>query len=169
MEGNIVDLNIKLWTILFVWFNCVVLFLVMRWLLFKPVKAFMDGRKNTIQKEFESAENAKKTAYEFKTQYEGKMAGINEEKKKIIDEARKMGNFIYEQSREEAEKEKTRIITNAEKEKVIIFEKAKEQLKRETAELSVAIAQEILKREINAENHKTLVNEIIDELPKVKV
>lgn len=169
MEGNIVDLNIKLWTILFVWFNCVVLFLVMRWLLFKPVKAFMDGRKNTIQKEFESAENAKKTAHEFKTQYEGKMAGINEEKKKIIDEARKMGNFIYEQSREEAEKEKTRIITNAEKEKVIIFEKAKEQLKRETAELSVAIAQEILKREINAENHKTLVNEIIDELPKVKV
>lgn len=169
MHGNVVDLNLNMWTIIFTLFNALTLFIFLRFLLFKPVMKFIEDRKAAIRNEFETADQVKNEAFSLKEQYEHKLAGINGEKKAIIDEAREMSGFIMEKGKLEAEQEKTRILKNAETEKKLMYEKAKEQLKKETVLLSVGIAEEILKKEIDKNTHELLINKTIDELSEVKV
>ncbi|HYE84630.1 MAG TPA: F0F1 ATP synthase subunit B [Clostridia bacterium] len=169
MHESIVDLNLNMWTIIFTLFNAVVLYLILKRLLFTTVMNFIEQRKSTIRNEIASAQNLKAEAGSLKEEYENKLANIDEEKRAVIDEARKMGSFMYEKSRKDAEKEKDRILKSAEKERNLMFEKAKEDLKRDTALLSIDIAEEILKEKIDRDADKQILDRILKELSDVKV
>ncbi|HYF83444.1 MAG TPA: F0F1 ATP synthase subunit B [Clostridia bacterium] len=169
MHESIVDLNLNLWTIFFTLFNAMVLYLILRRLLFTPVMNFIEQRKSTIQNEIAAADSLKSEANALKDEYGSRLANIDSEKKVIIDEARKMSGYIYEKSKKEAEKEKERILKSAETERRHLYEKAREDLKKETAVLSVDIAEEILKKKIDSNANRQILDSIIDELSNVKV
>ncbi|MHB1393271.1 MAG: F0F1 ATP synthase subunit B [Clostridia bacterium] len=169
MHESIVDLNLNMWTIFFTLFNALVLYLILRRLLFIPVMNFIEQRKSTIQNEITITDNLKSEAYALKEEYANRLANIDVEKKVIIDEARKMSGYIHEKSKKEAEKEKERILKSAETERRHLYEKAKEDLKKETAILSVDIAEEILKKKIDSNANRQILDSIIDELSNVKV
>lgn len=169
MQESMVDLNLNLWTIGFTIFNAIVLFLIMRKLLFAPVMSFIESRKKFIQSEIENADNLKHEAAVLKDEYDNRLAGIEDEKRKIIEEARKMSSYMHEKSRKEAEGEKERILRSAETEREHLYEKAKEDLKRETALISIGIAEEILKKKIDKNDNERILEGILDELSDVKV
>lgn len=169
MHESIVDLNLNLWTIFFTLFNAMVLYLILRRLLFTTVMNFIEQRKSTIQNELATADGMKNEAHALRDEYASRLANIENEKKAIIDEARKMSSFINEKSRKEAEKEKERILKSAETERKHLYEKAKDDLKKETALLSVDIAEEILRKKIDVNANKQILDSIIDELSNVKV
>ena len=169
MHESLVDLNLNMWTIVFTLFNAVVLYLILRKLLFTPVMSFIEQRRSTIQNELATADSLKSEAGVLKEEYGKRLANIDDEKKTIIDEARKMSGYIYEKSKKDAEKEKERILKRAETEKNHLYEKAKEDLKKETAILSINIAEEILKKKIDKDANKQILDSIIDELSNVKV
>jgi F-type H+-transporting ATPase subunit b len=169
MHENIVDLNLNAWTIFFTLFNAMVLYLILRRFLFVPVMNFIEQRKSAIQNEITITDNLKSEAYALKDEYANRLSNIDSEKKEIIDEARKMGGFIYEKSKKEAEKEKERILKSAETERKHLYEKAREDLKKETAVLSVDIAEEILKKKIDSNANRQILDSIMDELSNVKV
>jgi len=169
MHESIVDLNLNLWTIFFTLFNAVVLYLILKRLLFVPVMNFIDQRKSAIQNEIATADGLRNEAHALRDEYANRLAGIEDEKKSIIDEARKMSSFIQEKGRKEAEKEKERILKSAETERKHLYEKAKDDLKKETAMLSVDIAEEILRKNIDINANKQILDSVIDELSNVKV
>lgn len=169
MSESIVDLNLNLWTIVFTLFNAVVLYLILGRLLFKPVMAIIEQRRSTIQNDLVTADSLKVEAGALKEEYGKKLANIDDEKKTIIDEARKMSNYIYDKSKKEAENEKDRILKSAEIERHHLYEKTKEDLKKETALISIDIAEEILKKKIDMDSNKQMLDSIIDELSNVKV
>ncbi|MGE5630961.1 MAG: F0F1 ATP synthase subunit B [Caulobacteraceae bacterium] len=169
MNESIVDLNLNMWTVFFTLFNAVVLYLILRKLLFAPVKNFMDQRRDAIADEFKKAGSLKDEAGALKGLYEGKLANIEDEKKEILDEARKMGSYVYEKSKKEAEKEKERILKSAEIEKRHMYDKAKEDLKKETALMSIGIAEGILKKEIDSKTNEHILEMLLDDISKVKV
>lgn len=169
MQESMVDLNLNMWTIFFTLFNAVVLYLILRWLLFTPVMSFIEKRKSTIQNEITTAGNLRIEANALKEEYGKRLANIDEEKKEIIDEARKMSSYIYDKSKKEAEKEKDRILKSAETERIHLYEKAKEDLKKDTALLSIDIAEEILRKKIDRDANKQILDSIINELSDVKV
>lgn len=169
MEGQLVDLNIRAWTIGFTLFNAFILFLIMRKFLFKPVSQFIENRKASIRKEIDDAENIKRQANEFKSQYETRLSDINSEKAAIINDARKRGDEIFGKIKEDAEKERDRILKNAESEKELLVEKAKDQLKKDAVTLSIDIAQELIKKELDTESNKQMVENIIKDLSVMKV
>lgn len=169
MQESMVDLNLNLWTIFFTLFNAVVLFLILRRLLFNPVMGIIEQRKSFIQHEISDADSLKKEADAIKEEYVLRLANIDDEKKAIIDEARRMSSFIYEKSKKETEKEKERILKSAEIEKSHLYEKAREDLKKETVLLSIDIAEEILRKKIDRNTSKQILDSIISELSDVKV
>ena len=169
MHESIVDLNLNMWTIFFTLFNAMVLYLILRRLLFVPVMNFIDQRKSSIRDEIATADNIKNEAQTLREEYAKRLAGIEDEKKAIMDEARKMSSFIHEKSRKEAEKEKERILKSAETERRHLYDKAKDDLRKETALLSIDIAEEILKKKIDTNSNKQILENIIDELSNVKV
>ncbi|HYE09512.1 MAG TPA: F0F1 ATP synthase subunit B [Patescibacteria group bacterium] len=169
MHESIVDLNLNMWTIFFTLFNAMVLYIILRRLLFLPVMNFIDQRKSTIMNEIAIADNLKSEAHALRDEYNNRLADIDGEKKVIIDEARKMSGYIYEKGKKEAEKEKERILKSAETERKHLYEKAREDLKKETAIISIDIAEEILKKKIDSSANRQILDSIIDELSNVKV
>ena len=169
MHESIVDLNLNMWTIFFTLFNAVVLYLILRILLFVPVMNFIEQRKSTIQNEIAIADSLKNDAHALKDEYANRLANIEGEKKAIIDEARKMSGYIYDKSKKDAEKEKERILKSAETERRHLYDKARADLKKETAVLSVDIAEEILKKKIDSNANRQILDSIMDELSNVKV
>jgi len=169
MNESMVDLNLNMWTIGFTIFNAIVLFLIMRKLLFAPVMDFIESRKSFIQGELENADNLKHEAAALRDEYDSKLAGIEDEKRIIIEEARKMSSYMQEKSRKESEGEKERILRSAETERNHLYEKAKEDLKRETALISIGIAEEILKKKIDTKANEQILEGILNELSDIKV
>ena len=169
MHESLVDLNLNMWTIFFTLFNAVVLYLILRKLLFIPVMSFIEKRKNAIQNELAAADKLKSEARALKEEYGNRLANIEDEKRAIIDEARRMGGYIYDKNKKEAEKEKERILKSAEAEKVHIYEKAREDLKKEAVLLSIDIAEEILRKKIDRNTDNQILDSIINELSDVKV
>jgi len=164
-----VDLNLNLWTIFFTLFNAVVLFLVLKKLLFVPVMDFIEQRRSSIEKEIEAADNLKAEATALKEEYDRRLGGIDEEKKAVMDEARRMSSYIHEKSRKEAEKEKDRMLRSAETERNHLYEKVKEDLKKETALISISIAEEILKKKIDEKDNDQILESVLNELSDIKV
>lgn len=169
MQESMVDLNLNLWTIFFTLFNALVLFLILKKLLFVPVMGFIEQRKSIIAEEIQNADNLKAEANALKEEYDKRLVGIEDEKKVIIDEARKMGSYIHEKSRKEAEREKERILKSAETERDHLYEKAKEDLKKETALISIGIAEEILKKKIDMKDNEQILESILHDLSDIKV
>lgn len=169
MEELQIDIFVRLWTVGFTLLNSFVLFLVMRKFLFKPVSDFIENRKEGIKKEIENAENIKKQAFEFKAEYESKMANINEEKTGIINDARKRGEEIFQKLKEDGGKERDRILKNAEHEKDLMVEKAKDQLRKETVSLSIDIAQQLIRKELDNDTNRQMIDDIIKDLSAVKM
>lgn len=168
MNGEIVNLNVKLLTIALTLLNTVVLFWIMKKLLFKPVNDFMTNRKERILADIQNAKNLSIEADSRLEEYTNKLSSIKEEKNKIISEGRIKGEALFNRIKEEAEKEKLRLMQNAENEKNLMMKNAREELKKEVAVLSMNIAEQIVKKEIDEALHKKLIDEAIEDISSIK-
>ena len=168
-EGISVDIIPQFWTVILTLFNTLVLFLILRHFLFNAVHNMIENRRQSIKSEFEKAETLQLAGQELINQYDGKLKTINEEKSEIIQGARKRGDEILAKLKEEGEKERERILKAAESEKNLMFDKAKEQLRLETVDLSIGIAEQIIKRELDQQTSRKMVDSIIKDLSGLKM
>lgn len=108
--------------------NIVIFYLILRLLLFKPVRKFMSQREQRIQSQLDEAERMKKEAEAIQAEYDGKLAEADaackqiiatgrklntEAGQKVIDEAQEEAAKILSQAREEAQEQKTKILDSA--------------------------------------------------------
>ena len=168
-EGISVDIIPHFWTVIFTLFNALVLFLILRHFLFKSVHTMIENRKQSIKSEFEKADSMRLAGQVLIDQYDEKLKMIQEEKTEIIQGARKRGDEILAKLKDEGEKERERILKAAETEKNLMFDKAKEQLRIETVDLSIGIAEQIMKKELDQQTSRKMVDSIINDLSGLKM
>ena len=144
--------------------NIVILYIVFRLLLYKPVTKFMKSRQERFAKEREEldAEKAEadairaqgdeilhKARSDAETQVAQIMAQADKDAKSIREEAQKQAGVIIENAKQEAQEEKRRQL---------------EAMHDQVMELSVALASRILEREIKPEDHQKLMEEFLSEV-----
>lgn len=155
-------ISVNIWQILISLLNLFILFLILKKFLFKPVKRVEEERSAELQKQYKDASAASAAADALKSQWDEKIKTAETEAGEIKREAK-----------EKAEKSADRIVAEAHKKAEEITESAREQtrlerkkdeanLRREIADTSVALASKLIGREINADDHKTLIDEAID-------
>ena len=71
-------ISLELWTSIFTLCNLVILFFVMKKLLFKPVKKMIDSRQQEVDDMYANANQDKEAAAQMKTEYEEKLAKASE-------------------------------------------------------------------------------------------
>ena len=145
-------------------FNFVVLVGFLYWLLASKIKDFFSGRRVEIKESLEKAVERKAEAEKKYREYSEKLDkasleidGIFEmikaqgitEKQKIIEDAEKTAKKMKEDASARIEQE---------------MKKATEQLKAQAVELSVKMAEEILKRSITKDDHKAMVEDYINKV-----
>ena len=157
-------ISINLWQILISLANLVILFLLVKKFLFKPVKELFAKRQAELDHQYAAADAAEQAAQEHKNAWEQKMQSANDEADAIIQEATDAAKYRAAQIVEEANAKAAGIQSRAEAEALLTQKQAEEGIKREIVEVSSAIAEKMLEREINEQDHRALIDAFLEEI-----
>ncbi len=141
-----------------------ILYILLKKLLYKPVSRFMQKRSDLIQSEIDDAKEMKQEAKYIKDNQEKIINEAHIESKKIIEEAKKISDEIKDNIILEAKKEAKEIILKAEKGAEKQKQEALEDMKNQSVELAVLIAQKILEEQLSADKQNLLIDKFIDEV-----
>lgn len=157
-------ISVNLWQILISLLNLLILFLLFKKFLFKPVNNMLLKRQREINTRYEAADTAKRSAEEDKLLWNEKIGTVKAETEEMIkraqDSAKRQGETIITKAKEQADG----IIRQAEAEAQLERKKAEDGIKKEIVEISTALANKILRREINIDDHRDLINSFIENM-----
>ena len=148
--------------------NTVILFIVLRKILFKPVLNIIDARENTIKLDIAVGEKAKREGLSLKSEYEQKLEAVKNEGQEII----KQATLRAEQKSEE-------IISSAKEEAVILKERANKdiaqerekvmnELKNDISSIAILAASKVIEKDIDQVKHEEMINKFIEEVGEAK-
>ncbi len=143
--------------------NILVLFILLRLILFKPVNRFLTARSDRIAAELKDAETAREQAQKQRAEYDQQMRSYAEDGRKVIRD-----------SQQKASQEASEIITNARNEADKLVAEARARIanekalavaeaRTEIAMLATDIAGRILKREISLTDNKIIAEDFFHE------
>ncbi len=161
--GNVTDfLSIDLATIIPTWLNLLILFLVLKHFLFKPVNKVLDDRKAEVEQTYKEADEAKENAKALEAEYSTKLEGAKEESAEIVREATKKAQARGDEIIADAKTEARAIVDNAhdqiEREKKI----AVNQIKDEITDIALGAAAKIVEKEVSTKDNERLIENFID-------
>ncbi len=142
--------------------NLLVLFFILKKLLFKPVTNFIDNRNGKIEEAINSANSLKEEVENMKQEYEDKLKGAGEEGKKIVEEYRDRASVEYTSAIDTAKRDAQKIIEDARREIDVEKDKAIAELKQEVGNLVVTASEKVIKKNMDTETNRKLISEFID-------
>ncbi|MGJ7045243.1 F0F1 ATP synthase subunit B [Thermoanaerobacterium thermosulfurigenes] len=149
------------YTFIFTIINLVVLYLILRKFLFKPVTQFMEERSQRIKNSLDEADRKVHEANELKAQYEEILKKADDEGKAIIDRAEKYAKEKAEKIIEEANIEAKAIIDRAKEEAETEKIKAMHDLRVSLSHLIIEAASKAIGN-INIDDDK-IINDVVKE------
>ena len=145
-----------------------IVFFVLAWVtmtyVWPPLMKALDERAQKIADGLAAAEKGKLELAEANKRVEAELARSRTENQNRLAEAEKQGSLLIEEAKKTAELEKARILAQAKAEAAQETQRAKDALRNAVAELAVKGAEQILKREINAQGHADLLNQLKTQL-----
>lgn len=124
--------------------NLVVLYLLLKHFLIKPVTEIMEKRKKIIEDGLKNAQDAQNDALEMKQEYEAALKGAKEESAMIIEKARGEAKNEYDRIVREAGDKAGQIVESAKETVRIERDKTMKELQSEIAGLAMASAAKIV-------------------------
>lgn len=155
-------------TFFFQIFNTIVLYAILRKLLFKPVTAFMEGRQKEIATTIESADNSKLQAEEYKKEHMKKVEDAKEEGREIVNKAIKRSEEKAQEIIAEAKTEAVKLKETANSQIELEKQKAVHELKKEVSEMAVLVASKLIQKDMKKEDHENVIEDFIKEVGEVK-
>jgi F-type H+-transporting ATPase subunit b len=143
--------------------NLVILFLVLRKLLFKPVTKLMENRTRRINDSIVQAEKDKQSARRLQEQFESRLTTVEAEADAIIRAAREQAGAEAARIAAEAKAEAERIITAARSRMEAERLAAVAVFRAEAAALVVNAAGRLLKRELAGTEQLRYAAEVLDQ------
>lgn len=139
-------------------------FFVLGWFTMKfiwpPLTKAMDDRRQKIADGLSAAEKGKADLAQAQARISLIEASAKSENHARMVEAEKQAATLIDQARREGEAEKARIIAQAKQDAAQEVQRARDSLRGEVAVLAVKGAEQILKREVNAQVHAELLDQL---------
>lgn len=151
------------WNIVWTIVNILVLFLLLKHFLFKPITEMMENRTAEIENNLKDAEDQKQKASELTAQYEEKLQGAHAEAAQIVSEARQRGQREYDAilktAGQDAQKEQERARADMEREREEMLRGVQENV----TELVLLTASKLSQKELDEESDRKLVDSFLSE------
>lgn len=157
-------ISVNLWSILISLANLLIIFLILKKLLWKPVKKVMEQRQAMVDKQFSDAAEAQAKAEADKAEWAAKLADADAEAKSRIADADETARRHSERLVEDARDKAAGIIRQAESEAELERRKVAATIKEEIASVSTELAEKLLEREVNPADHAQLIESFLDEV-----
>ncbi|KRT54040.1 F0F1 ATP synthase subunit B [endosymbiont of Ridgeia piscesae] len=149
-------------------FGQLISFMVFVWFTMKyvwtPMMGALDARKKEIASGLAAAERGQHEQELAQERAKGALHEAKSQAAEIVTQAQKRAAEIVDEAKENARIEGDRILTAAQAEIEQETNRVREQLREKVAELAVAGAEKILRKEINADAHKDIVEALAKEI-----
>jgi len=149
-------------------FAQMIVFLILIWFTMKfiwpPLTKAMDDRAKRIAEGLSAAERARKELADADARVADEIRKARSEAMAIIDKAHQQANLIIDKAKQDAIVEATRQKATAAADIENMTHRAREELRGQVATLAVSGAEKILKREIDANAHRALLDQLVAEM-----
>ena len=157
-------IGINPFTMIFAWINILILYFVLRKLLFKPIKNMIDSRQAEIDGLYSDAEEAKTSAEAMRAEYEEKLAAADAESEEILRTAVRRAQLREEDILKEASAKAARTLERAEEQIELERKRAINDVKDEVSDMALGIAEAIIERDITKSDHDALIDGFISQM-----
>ena len=144
--------------------SMLLLFTVLSYLLFNPVRDLLEKRKQRIVDDKEAAKREKEEAIAFKEEYEKKLQEVDKEVQEILSEARKKAKKNEAAIVAEAREEAARIMDRANAEIELEKKRALDDMKQEMIAIATMMAQKVVTASIDIDVQESLIDETLKEM-----
>ena len=139
----------------------ILLFLAVRFFLWKPITKILETRRDAIDKDLKDAEEAKANAILIESNLKNELDDARAKVKKMLDDAEKQANIkrdeIINQAKEEARRRMDNLDAELEQEK----KNMSEQIRKEIVDIAFAAAEKIVAKEIDHTKYLDVVDDIL--------
>ena len=154
-------ISIAPWTIIFQILNLLLLMVLFKKYLFKPVTEILEKRQAEIEGHYQEAQQAETDAKAMKANYESKMAGARQEADRVIKTATESANAMSASIVEDARTQADQLKRRAQAEIDLERRRAFDEVKGELSGIALDIASQVIEREVNEKDHEAFINEFI--------
>jgi F-type H+-transporting ATPase subunit b len=161
--GGFASLGVNLPLLVVFIINFIVLFVLLRLFLYKPVMKMLDERAKRAKDAMELAESTKKEFEQAKVEVQKQIEKGRQEAQAVLTQAVQVGERLKEESRQEAQKQAQAIIDRTRAELETERDKIVGDLRREFVDISISAAEKVIKETLDKEKQRKLIEETLRE------
>jgi F-type H+-transporting ATPase subunit b len=143
-------------------------FFVFVWVCMKyiwpPLMAALEARTAKITEGLAAAEQGQKDLIEAQSKVGDSLKDAKQQAQEIINQAQKRANEIVDEAKDIAHEEADKIKVSATSDIDQQVNSAREQLRKEVSGIALAGAEQILQREVDAEAHAAILDELVTQI-----
>ena len=157
-------ISINFWHVIAAIANLLILTLVLKKFLLKPVQKVLEERQKEVDSMYQHAEESAASAEKDKQEYHEKLEKAEHEVEEIIKSATVRAERLGDEIIAEANAKADAAIKKADADIAQSKKKAINEIKNDIAGISVSIAEKVVEREINEKDHSDLIESFIEQL-----
>jgi F-type H+-transporting ATPase subunit b len=153
------SLGLMIWTL--------ALFAFTLWVLsklaFPRIQEALDKRANAIRESIDAAERQRKEADELLAEYRQRLTEAREQADDIVARARKAAETVKTEAASEGHAKREELVAAARKDIEVETRRSLERIRKEVADLTVMATERVTRKSLDAEDHKRLIEEALEE------
>ena len=154
-------ISVNIWSILVSLANLLIMFLILKRFLFKPVQKMMSARKQQVDQIYQDAKENRDSAINMKQEYEARLAAAREEAdglvRNAVQTAQRKGDAIVAEANSQASHLKQKAEQEIAQEKKQMLQ----DVRGEISDIAVSIASKVVEREVKKQDYDGFVDEFI--------
>ena len=154
-------ISVNSWSILVSLANLLIMFLILKRFLFKPVQKMMAARKQQVDQIYQDAKENRDSAINMKQEYEARLATAREEAdglvRNAVQTAQRKGDAIVAEANSQASHLKQKAEQEIAQEKKQMLQ----DVRGEISDIAVSIASKVVEREVKKQDSDGFVDEFI--------
>jgi len=157
-------ISVNVWSILVSLLNLLIIFLLVKKFLFKPIDKIIKERKNQVDSIYDEAHKAQTEAEANLREYTQMLENAEGEAEKVVKAAVEKGNKLSDDIVSDAHAQADSILEKAKRDIALERKKTVNELKDSISDISFDIAEKLIEREITDKDQSDLIDKFIQEL-----
>jgi len=160
---GITDIGINLPVLIAQTVNFVVLLIILRLVLYKPVLRMLDERRERIREGLSAAERGREQAEQANREAQAQIDAARREGQQIVAQAQQVALRLQEDARQQAQRQGEAMLERARSEIQLERDAAIAELRREFADLTIAAAEKVIGQSLDRAAHQRLIEQALAE------
>jgi F-type H+-transporting ATPase subunit b len=131
-----------------------------------PILKGLQSREEFIKNSLDEAKKDREEAQKTLEQYKEQLAQARDEAASIVGDARRSAESVGQKATDDARAEADQIINRAREEIGLARDQALKEVYEQSVDLAALMAGRIISRQLNADDHRDLVRQVIDDLDR---